>query len=212
MRLHQALKCVSSAGITFAAVGTTKSTSNTISTHADTQAGDLLILYDYAQHASAYPTSVVPAGFTQMATGTTYQSSYYRRLTISCGIASAAGVYSLTGMDSTSERKTLATVRPSKAITSITHNVVVETPSGGVSAYDSSADTPTGVVIVGMMIAYSSTQTISSGYDLFDTQGSLSNYYPFAVWLINGSADLGTHSLTDATGAARAFKGYLKAT
>lgn len=208
MRLHQALR--GSAGLTFAAVGTTKSESNTIFTHADTQAGDLLILYDTAKNIGKYPTSVVPAGFTEMATGKMIYFPNYRRLTISCGIASAAGVYALNGMDSAGERKTLVTVRPSKAITSITHNVVVKTTSGTVSAYDSSADTPTGVVIVGMVSAVSPTQTISSGYDLFDTHGSTYDYHPFAVWLINGSADLGTHSITDSNNSYGTFQGYLK--
>lgn len=96
------------------------STSHTITVPASVQAGDLLVLSDFAFNTgtTSIPTNVVPSGFTQVQTASMASGNPDAfRLTVSYKIADGTEAStSITGMNSAFESKRLYVFRASAAI------------------------------------------------------------------------------------------------
>lgn len=101
-------------------VGSTTSTTGSVSVHGSAVAGDLAILYQNARNSSgSAPALVLPSGFVAISGG--FSDSINRvRMSVSAKILTSAGG-SVTGMDGTSsDGKTLAIFRANAPLTGFT--------------------------------------------------------------------------------------------
>lgn len=108
--------------ITLSFVGDTTSSLSTVSLHGSAVAGDICVLLDFGYNSSGTAVnSAIPSGFTAIWDGTTSISTYRIRNAGSVKILSAGDITagSLTGINTTNNRKICGIFRPSVAISAV---------------------------------------------------------------------------------------------
>jgi hypothetical protein len=164
------------------------STTSTITAPAGIIAGDLLVLMDSATSALSTPTSVIPAGFTQItqSNGTGGGAGQRQILSYKLADGSEAGA-SITGMTGNFLRKVLATFRGNVPATAVTPaGAAAQTTSGNPSAQI----VPSGIGIGPLVVvaAYGAIQAIdprsftpSADGELFPA-GTDDGYFKFKIY------------------------------
>lgn len=110
-------------------VTSSTSTTGSVTAPASIENGDLLILFDSSRASSGFPTAVTPTGFTNLSS---VAGNANGRNMLSYKIADGTeDSASITGMDSTEDRKCLVQYRGSRPISNLTASTPVTASSAG---------------------------------------------------------------------------------
>jgi hypothetical protein len=152
--------------ITF--VDSATSTSSTITIPAAAQAGDVAILFDYAQASSGIPTDIVPTGWTGIITATSAQLR--SRISYKILAAGEPGT-SVTGLDGDVEDKVMLVFRGNIAATAVSaEDWALECTSANPSSQTVNASTlgTAPLVVLGMAAHTAATAAFSTASPAFD--------------------------------------------